>query len=178
MTSRSGRESEQALAETVKQLEAEADGRLREALEEARAEADQRIAAAEQRAAEAEAAAAEAQGIAVRLETEIEERVMQGTEEVRREAEERVRKLVEKVEGEAEEAARDPRRGPAARPSRTGSASRPNSARSALGETAEEEIKASANRARREALAAADETAPAWARREQRASTVSGYRTF
>ena len=51
--------------------------------------------------------------LAVRLETEIEERVMQGTEEVRREAEERVRKLVEKVEGEAEELARGARRGAA-----------------------------------------------------------------
>ena len=40
------------------------------------------------------------------METEIEQRVMEGTEEVRREAEDSVRKLVEKVEREAEEAAR------------------------------------------------------------------------
>ena len=76
--------------------------RHEEALDQAK-QADHRIAAAEQRAAEAEAAAAEAHEVAVRLEAEIEERVMQGTEDVRREAEERVRKLVEKVEGEAAE---------------------------------------------------------------------------
>ena len=49
---------------------------------------------------------AESHETAVRLETEIERRVMEGTEEVRREAEESVRKLVEKVEREAEEVAR------------------------------------------------------------------------
>ncbi len=44
-------------------------------------------------------------------------------------------------------------------------------------EAAEEEIKASANKAKREALAAAEETAPTWAHSETPAST-SGYRTF
>jgi hypothetical protein len=41
----------------------------------------------------------------------------------------------------------------------------------------EDEIKASTSRARREVLAAADATAPSWARREAAASG-SGYRTF
>ncbi len=42
---------------------------------------------------------------------------------------------------------------------------------------AEDEIKASTSRARREVLAAADATAPSWARREA-AAPGSGYRTF
>ena len=45
-------------------------------------------------------------------------------------------------------------------------------------QAAEEEIKASANRARREALAAAEETAPAWARSDPAACSLLGYRTF
>ena len=73
---------------------------------EGQLEAGRRVAAAEQRAADAEAGAEEARRIAVRIEAEIEERVMQGTEDVRREAEERVRRLVERGEGEAEEKAR------------------------------------------------------------------------
>ncbi len=44
-------------------------------------------------------------------------------------------------------------------------------------EATEEEIKASAKRARREALAAAEETAPPWSRTEASASGT-GYRTF
>ena len=42
---------------------------------------------------------------------------------------------------------------------------------------AEDEIKASTSRARREVLAAAEKTAPSWERREPSASG-SGYRTF
>ena len=80
--------------------------KLEEARQQIQAEADERIAAAEQRAAEAEAQAAESHEAAVRLETEIEQRVMAGTEDVRREAEESIRQLLEKVEREAEEAAR------------------------------------------------------------------------
>ena len=94
------------VAEATRRVEAEVDRRVEEARRAIQAEADRRVAAAEQRAAEAEAAAAEAHETAIRLETEIERRVMEGTEEVRREAEESVRKLVEKVEREAEEAAR------------------------------------------------------------------------
>lgn len=147
-----------------------------EELARVRDEADQRIAAAEQRAAETEAAAAKAHEIAVRLEAEIEERVMQGTEDVRREADERVRALVEKVEGEAADLAR----------ARAEEALKAESERirvqadqreARIRRTAEDEIKASASRARREVLAAADATAPSWARREASAQG-SGYRTF
>lgn len=139
-------------------------------------EADQRVAAAEQRAAEAEAAGAEAHELAVRLEAEIEERVMQGTIDVRREAEERVKALVEKVEGEAAEKAR----------ARAGEALKAESERirvqaeqreQRVREAAEDEIEASAKRARREVLATVERTAPAWTRREAAASG-STYRTF
>jgi len=169
-------ESERAIAKAVEVSEREGRQRLQDALDQARLEADQRVAAAEQRAAEAEAAAAQSHELAVRLEAEIEERVMQGTEDVRREAEERVRKLVEKVEGEATEQAR----------ARAEEALRAESERirvqaeqreDRVRRAAEDEIKASASKARREALAAADQTAPSWARRETAASGP-GYRTF
>ncbi len=83
--------AERSLAEGIEQAELEAEKRHKEALDRVTHEADQRVAAAEQRAAEAEAAASKSHEIAVRLEAEIEERVMQGTEDVRREADERVR---------------------------------------------------------------------------------------
>ena len=44
-------------------------------------------------------------------------------------------------------------------------------------EATEDEIKASVSKARREAEAAAEETAPSWLRSESKASTA-GYRTF
>jgi len=44
-------------------------------------------------------------------------------------------------------------------------------------EASEEEIKASAKRAKREAQAAAEESAPTWLREDSAASTA-GYRTF
>ncbi len=155
---------------------ARSSGGSREAREEIEAEADRRIAAAEQRAADAEAAAAESHETAVRLETEIERRVMEGTEEVRREAEESVRKLVEKVEREAEEAARARAEDQLQVESdriRIQAERREERAR----EATEEEIEASVKRARREAQAAAEETAPTWLRRESAASTA-GYRTL
>ena len=145
------------------------EARRREALDEVAGEADQRVAAAEQRAAEAEAAAEEAHAIAVKLEAEIEERVMQGTEDVRREAEERVRKLVEKVEGEAEEKARGARRGAAA--GRVGADPRAGrAARGARPPRRRGRDQGERQRARREALAAAEETAPAWAARAEQPS--------
>ena len=169
-------EAGNSLAETVANLEREAERRARDAHEEVQLEADRRVAAAEQRAADAEAAANEAHETAVRLETEIDRRVMEGTEEVRREAEERVRKLVEKVEREAEEFARaraeDQLQAESSR-IRQQAERREERAR----QVAEDEIKATANKAKREALAAADETAPAWARSESAVSTA-GYRTF
>ena len=125
-------------------------------------EADKRVAAAEQRAAEAQAEAEEARAIAVKIETEIEERVMQGTEEVRRQADDRVRELVEKFEGEAEELARARANDQLEAESdriRKQAEQREDRVRRA----AEDEIKASASRARREVLAAADKTAPSWA---------------
>ena len=126
-------------------------------------EADRRVAAAEQRAVEAETAAAEAHETAVRLETEIERRVMEGSAEVRREAEESVRKLVEKVEREAEEAARARAEDQLQHESdriRVQAQRREDRAR----EVGEGEIKASASKARREAQAAAEESAPTWLR--------------
>jgi hypothetical protein len=168
--------NEQERLEVVKRHDAEAERRLAQAVREAREEADGRIAAAEQRAAEAEAEAEEARAIAVKIEAEIEERVMQGTEEVRREAEERVTKLVEKFEGEAEELARNRAQDHLQAESdriRQQAGQREERARRA----AEEEIKASASRARREAAAAAAETAPSWAPQDER-PRVSGYRTF
>jgi len=141
-----------------------------------REEADRRIAAAEQRAADAEAAAAESHETAVRLETEIDRRVMDGTQEVRREAEESVRKLVEKVEREAEEAARA-RAEDQLRVESDRIRSQAERREERVREATEDEIKASASRAKREAQAAADETAPVWLRGESTASTA-GYRTF
>jgi F0F1-type ATP synthase membrane subunit b/b' len=44
-------------------------------------------------------------------------------------------------------------------------------------QAAEDEIEATAKRARREVLAAAEDTAPAWSQQEA-ASSGSGYRTF
>ncbi|MFL5899632.1 MAG: hypothetical protein ACJ75S_00310 [Solirubrobacterales bacterium] len=170
-------DAEKSLAEELERLKREAERAGKEMLDQMKLEADQRVAAAEQRAAEAEAAASEAHEIAVRLEAEIEERVMQGTEDVRREAEERVRALVEKVEGEATEKAR----------ARAEEALKAESERikmqaeqreERVRRAAEDEIKASTSRARREVLAAADATAPSWARREAAASGSGGYRTF
>jgi len=169
-------EAERSLNEAVRVAEAKAAELHKEALAQIQLEADQRVAAAEQRAVEAEAAAAEAHQLAVKLETEIEERVMVGTEEVRREADERVRTLVEKVEGEAAEMAR----------ARAEEALKAESERirmqaeqreQRVRHAAEDEIKASASRARREVLAAAEKTAPSWERRDAAASG-SGYRTF
>jgi golgin subfamily B member 1 len=169
-------ESEQAMALAVKRTEAAASKRAGEVLAEARAEADRRVAAAEQRAADAEAAAAEAQRVAVTIEAEIEERVMQGTVEVRREAEERVRHLVEKVEGEAEEHARTRAEEQLqAESDRIRAQAEQREAR--VRRAAEDEIKASAKRARREILAVADESAPTWSRSEPTGSGA-GYRTF
>lgn len=169
-------EAENALAAAVKRTEEAASARVREVLEEAQRDADRRIAAAEQRAADAEAAAAEAHQTAVRLEAEIEERVMQGTEDVRREAEERVRKLVEKVEAEAEDQARA-RAEDQLRSESDRIRSQAEQREARVRRAAEDEIKASAKRARREALAAADETAPAWSHGEQ-SPAGAGYRTF
>ena len=150
--------------------------REREAREVAQAEADRRVAAAEQRAAEAEAAAAEAHETAVRLETEIERRVMEGTEDVRREAEESIRTLVEKVEEEATQSARSRAEEQLRVESdriRVQAEKREERARQAT----EDEIKASANKAKREVLAAAEENSPTWLRSDSGASTA-GYRTF
>ena len=113
---------------------------------------------------------------AVRLETEIERRVMEGTEEVRREAEESVKRLLEKVEREAEDAARKRAEDQLRMESdriRVQAQKREERVR----EATEDEIKASVSRARREAQAAADEFAPRWLRGESKASTA-GYRTF
>jgi hypothetical protein len=169
-------QADQAQARAVKRTEEEASQRTGEVLAQAQAEADRRVAAAEQRAAEAEAHAEEAHQLAVRLESEIEERVMQGTEDVRREAEERVRKLVEKVEGEATEKARE-RAEEQLKAESERIRGQAEQREERLRHAAEDEIKASAKRARREVLAAADETAPAWARNEASASGA-GYRTF
>lgn len=170
--------SEQERLEIVKRHDVEAEQRLAEAVRATRDKADSRVAAAEQRAAEAEARAEEAQAIAVKIEAEIEERVMQGTEEVRRQAEDRVRELVAKFEGEAEEAARARAKDQLEAESdriRRQAQQREERARRA----AEDEIKASVGRARREALAAAEETAPSWAESEQQSGgAISGYRTF
>ncbi len=169
--------AEEERAQTVKQLGEEAEKRLSKTVVEVRSEADSRVAAAEQRAAEAEAAAEESRRIAIKIESEIEERVMQGTEDVRREADERVRQLVEKFEGEAEELARARAHDQLEAESdriRRQAEQREDRAR----QVAEDEIKASATKARREALAAAEETAPSWADRDEQESTVSGYRTF
>jgi hypothetical protein len=169
-------ESERAVAKAVEQAEETLAGQHKEALDRANLEADQRVAAAEQRAAEAEARAAEAHELAVRLEAEIEERVMQGTEDVRREAEERVRGLVEKVEGEAAEKARA-RAEEALKAESDRIRAQAEQREERVRQAAEEEIKASTSRARREVLAAADATAPSWSRREA-TSSGSGYRTF
>jgi hypothetical protein len=171
--------SEQELADTVKRLGAEAEARVKEALDSVRSDADGRVAAAEQRAAEAEAKAEEAREMAVRIEAEIDERVMQGTEEVRKQSEERVRELVEKFEGEAAEAARARANDQLEAESeriRQQAEQREERAR----RTAEEEIKATANKARREALAAAEQTAPSWGEHHEQPPTspISGYRTF
>ena len=169
-------EADKAVAEAVEHLRVEADRREREAREVAQAEADRRVAAAEQRAAEAEAAAAEAHETAVRLETEIERRVMEGTEDVRREAEESIRTLVEKVEEEATQSARSRAEEQLRVESdriRVQAEKREERARQAT----EDEIKASANKAKREVLAAAEENSPTWLRSDSGASTA-GYRTF
>ena len=132
-------------------------------LEKAQAEADRRVAAAEQRAAEAEARAEEAHRLAVRLESEIEERVMQGTVDVRREAEERVRGWS--------------RRSKARRGEGAGRAEEQLQAESERirGQAEQREERSPRRRgrdqgerqgARREVLAAANETAPTWARNE------------
>jgi hypothetical protein len=168
-------QADQATSHAVKQVEAEASKRTGEVLEKAQAEADRRVAAAEQRAAEAEARAEEAHRVAVRLEAEIEERVMQGTVEVRREAEERVQRLIEKVEGEATEKAKA-RAEEQLQAESERIRGQAEQREERLRRAAEDEIKASAKKARREALAAADETAPTWARSE--APSGAGYRTF
>jgi hypothetical protein len=160
----------------IEVAERKAAQRHAEAVDRVKLEADQRVAAAEQRAVEAEAAAAEAHQLAVKLETEIEERVMQGTEEVRREADERVRTLVEKVEGEAVEMART-RAEEALKAESDRIRAQAEQREDRVRRAAEDEIKASASRARREVLAAADKTAPSWERREATPSG-SGYRTF
>ncbi len=167
--------ADQDAARAVKRTEEQASKRTGEVLERAQAEADRRVAAAEQRAAEAEARAEEAHQVAVRLEAEIEERVMRGTEDVRREAEERVQRLVEKVEGEAVEKARE-RAEVQLRAESDRIHGQAQQREERLRQAAEDEIKASAKRARREVLSAADQTAPAWSRSE--APSGAGYRTF
>ena len=169
--------AEEEQAEAVKRTGVEAEKRTREAIAEVRTAADSRVAAAEQRAAEAEAEAEEARAIAVKIEAEIEERVMQGTEEVRRESEDRVRQLVEKFEGEAENLARARAKDRVEAESeriRKQAEQREERAK----EVAEDEIKASVGKARREAMAAAEATAPTWGAKGETDSTVSGYRTF
>jgi hypothetical protein len=169
-------ESEKALSSLGERLRQEASERVHEAVEGVQQDADRRVAAAEQRAADAEAAAEEAHRVAVRIEAEIEERVMQGTKDVRREAEERVQKLVAKVEGEAEEMARvraDEQLRVESERIRQQAEQREERAR----RVAEQEIEASTGRARREVLTAVEDTAPAWSRNEAAASTA-GYRTF
>ena len=84
--------------------------------------------------------------------------------------------LVEKVEREAEEAARARAEDQLRQESdriRSQAQRREDRAR----EVSEGEIKASTSRARREAQAAAEESAPSWLRSEPASSTV-GYRTF
>ena len=163
--------------ETLRKVSEEAKSRIAAEREgRPQAEADRRVAAAEQRAAEAEAAAAEAHETAVRLETEIERRVMEGTEDVRREAEESIRTLVEKVEEEATQSARSRAEEQLRVESdriRVQAEKREERARQAT----EDEIKASANKAKREVLAAAEENSPTWLRSDSGASTA-GYRTF
>ena len=114
----------------------------------------------------------------MRLETEIERRVMEGTEEVRREAEESVRKLVEKVEREAEEVARARAEDQLQVESERIQQSRPSAARSAPARRPRSEIKASVSKARREAQAAAEEIGPTWLRSASPQSSTAGYRTF
>ena len=155
---------------------ADLKARHEKAIDAVKHEADQRVAAAEQRAAEAEAAAEQAHELAVRLEREIEERVMQGTVDVRREAEERVRTLVEKVEGEATEKARA-RAEEALKAESERIRAQAEQREQRVREATEDEIKASTKRARREVLATVERTAPAWARRDASASG-STYRTF
>jgi hypothetical protein len=167
--------ADQAASLAVKRTEEEASRRTGEVLEKAQAEADRRVAAAEQRAAEAEARAEEVHQVAVRLEAEIEERVMQGTEDVRRESEERVQKLIAKVEGEATEKAKA-RAEEQLQAESERIRGQAEQREERLRRAAEDEIKASAKKARREVLAAADETAPAWSRNE--APSGAGYRTF
>ena len=103
-------------------------------------------------------APSEAHETAVRLETEIEERVMEGTVEVRREAEERVRKLVEKVEGEARGGGPRPRRGAAAGGVRRASAQQ--------AEQREERVRARPPRTRSRRAPSAPGARP-WRRRER-----------
>lgn len=169
-------QADQTTSSAVRRVEAEASKRTGEVLEKAQAEADRRVAAAEQRAAEAEARAKEAHQIAVRLEAEIEERVMQDTVDVRRVAEERVQKLIEKVEGEATEKAKA-RAEEQLQAESERIRGQAEQREERLRRAAEDEIKASAKKARREVLAAADETAPTWARNEASGSGA-GYRTF
>jgi hypothetical protein len=161
--------AEKTAADAVAGVDREIAIKVAAAREEAEAEADRRV-------AHAAAAAAEAHESSVRLETEIERRVMEGTEDVRREAHDSVRKLVEKVEREAEEAARARAEEQLRVESdriRVQAQRREERAR----EGAESEIKASASKAKREAQAAAEDTAPTWLRAESAASTA-GYRTF
>jgi hypothetical protein len=100
---------------------------------------------------------------------------MQGTVDVRREAEERVQKLIEKVEGEATEKAKvRAEEQLQAESERIRGQAEQREER--LRRAAEDEIKASAKKARREVLAAADETAPTWSRNES--PSGAGYRTF
>lgn len=164
------------ISSAIERTRKEASERTREVLERAQAEADKRVAAAEQRAADAEARTQEAHDVAVRIEAEIEERVMRGTEDVRREADRRVNDLVAKVEGEAAEKARaraEEQLKAESERIRVQAEQREERVR----EAAEEEITASAKKARREVLAAADETAPAWSRRGSSPSEAV-YRTF
>jgi hypothetical protein len=168
-------EARDDVEKAVKRTEAEASKRVHEVLATNQAEADRRVAAAEQRAAEAEARAEEAHQLAVRLESEIEERVMRGTADVRREAEERVQRLVEKVEGEAAEKARA-RAEEQLQAESERIRSQAEQREERLRRAAEDEIKASAKKARREVLAAAHDTAPSWAHSES--ASGAGYRTF
>ena len=130
-----------------------------------------------QRAAESEAAAEAAHDTAIKLETEIEKRVMEGTEEVRREAEESVARLLERVEREAEESARaraeDQLQAESERIKQQAQR-REERARAAT----EEEIRSSVNRARREVQAVAEDDGPTWLQSQPKPQRSAGYRTY
>jgi hypothetical protein len=111
------------------------------------------------------------------MESEIDQRVMKGTEQVRKEAAERVDALIERFGREAEETAR--KRAEERLRDEEERIRREAERRAELAEqSADDEVRAAADRARQEALAAASSTAPEWERkeaaREVRQATESG----